>query len=274
MSRKEPLSPSSETAPALDVQSRQSKFEGLYPRAWSGGGEVSKQTGAAPPQAQVPLDSVKELNRSQRLLASAIALALAVSEARLKAEAASIDAQRMMSDGPTPTDRVQWQGIVVKLEEIASFGLRPSEGLNFSERLLVSMERFHQAREGAGEKARQVVQQLFLPEADPDPSHVLGVWQAIVGLRGSLAEFASACDNESQAHVERIGHRVQSLLEQFEGGSESSDKPASEKPPRPGDETRSALPSDVSDRKVTAPKNGVDLKQQNERSEDPWTGRP
>jgi hypothetical protein len=215
----------------------------------------------------VPIDKVKELDQARRLLASTINLALRVSEARIKAETAFIAVEQIADDDSPQAGVGQWRDLVRKLEEIASFRVWLSNDSGLPEPLLLSVRSSHQAREGADAKAQQVVRLLKpLGVSQLEASQIYAVSDAIRELRQSLNECADACGSESQANVERIGRRAESMLEQFESQREPSGQPTAEKrhgPPQ--GEVPPVPPSVASDRKLTVLNDDSQAGQQSEK---------
>ena len=223
---------------------------------------------------QVSKDKMEELDRAQRMLSSAIRLALAVSEARLKAEAAFIVVRRMLRNSGPGVSVGELQDLAGTLEEVAPPDPGPGEGSDFSDRLQYSLENLQRTQIGAKAEAQTIVQQMIAPGAAQfaEQGRVFALSQAITGLRIAVAECAGACAGESQDHVKLIEYRVRSILDQFGGEHEPSSKPAGEKGPAVEGGALSPKPSVLADRKLGAAGDRTELKHQNERSGDPWTG--
>ena len=272
MPGKEALSSSLGAVSTIDVQGEQAdKYKDLFTGALGGGGQQSKQVEAAPqmPQAQVPIEKVKDLDRARRLLSSAIKLALKLSEARIKAETAFIAIEQIVDDDSAQAGVGQWRALVRKVEEIESLTFWLSNDADLSEPLRLSVQSSNQARQGADAKAQQIVR-LLNPAgvAELEPSHMYAVSDAINELRRSLRDCAEVCGSESLSSVEQIGHRAESMLEQFELQREPSGQPTGEKRQAPEDEVHPLPPSTASGRKQSARSNGGEREQPSEGSEE------
>lgn len=228
--------------------------------------EKPKQLDSPTGLITVPVDSIEELDRSQRLLSSMIGLAMTVSRERLKTERASVNVRRLEGGGSSDDGGVaQWYELAEQVDEIASLSLPGKAGV-FSKEVRESIERFQEAREGASRVVQEVLGQVTASGASSlGGSHGYAPRQAIVKLRGALERCASACDSESQHSLRQLEYTLRSFFERIEGQQGPSNKPTADKQPRVGLGRESDSPVGSDGGKSTGSDGDEDLKQPIER---------
>jgi hypothetical protein len=264
MQGKAPLSPPSGSSSSPDGQVRSG---GKLDEMWGALDSVEKpkQVEAQAGLTRVPIDGIKELDRSQQLLSAMIKLATAVSSVRLKAERASVNAAHLAPVDSSGGDVGQWYDLIQQVEEIAALEAAASQPDAFPEQAKESIDRFHEARMRASETAGEIATQLAASGNQIPITRKHEMSLAIAKVRIALEQCASACDSESQQSLRRIEHRVQTILERIEGEQEPSTKPTGEKQPHVVQEKELESSLAMDDRKLAESGETDHLKQPKER---------
>jgi hypothetical protein len=231
----------------------------------------AKSADPASQLTQVRVESIEELDRSQRLLSKVIDLAIAVSDVRLATGSAWNSVQALLGGGLSGAG-AKWEALAESLQAVGPLEAWPSDGSGPSEALARSLERFGRARPVARGKAESIVDSA--PFGDPTREQAVELRGAIRELQDAAGECSKACEAVSRNLVERIRHRVQVILEQLERKRESVSE-QSEGVLRPAEvKEEPTVGTSALNRDLTKTKEGSDVVARLERSDEPWIGTP
>lgn len=267
MQGKAPLSnPPASQSPSDGSVRSDDKADDLLDGVWgSPSPEKPKQEERQAGLTLVPIDGLKELDRSQQQLTAMIKLAIAVFNERLKAERASVSAKHLVPiDSGGDVDH--WYELIQEVEAITT----PDAGTGGTSALQgqmgESIDRFHEAQRRASKTAGEIASELNAANAElPEKARKFEMSGAIGRICRALEQCAATCDDESRESLKRIEYRLHSILDQIPGQEESSAKPTEYKQPGMAQERGTESSVALEDRKLTEPGDDDHFKQPKER---------
>ncbi|HVD39806.1 MAG TPA: hypothetical protein VNC16_02230 [Solirubrobacterales bacterium] len=259
-------------APLSNPPASQSSSDGLariddklYDLWGSAGPEKPKQVERQAGLTLVPIDGIRELDRSQRQLSTMIKLAIAVFNERLKAERASVSA-RHLAPNDSDGDVDHWYELIQEVEAIATLDAEAGGASAPQRQVGEALDRFHEAQRRASKTAGEIASDLNASGVElPKKARKFEMSGAIGRICRALEQCAATCDDESRESLKRIEYRLHSFLEQIPGKDEPNAKPSEYKQPGMAQERGTESSVALEDRKLTEPGDDDHLKQLKER---------